>query len=67
MWPLRAGHLPIEHRPADVLDVHDRAGPIDRGQFVVGDLAAARGVAIDEGIAAVAGILRLGQRPSVRR
>ena len=58
----RAGHLAVEHRPADVLDMNDGSAPVDVGQLVVRDLVAACAVAIYEGVTAVAGI-QVGPAP----
>ena len=52
----RAGHLAVEHRPADVLDMNDGSAPVAVGQLVIRDLVAACAVAIYEGVTAVAGI-----------
>ncbi len=56
VWPLVAGHLAVEHRPADVLDMNDGPVPVCRRQLVVRDLVAARAVAVHEGVPAVAGL-----------
>ncbi len=51
----RAGHLAVEHRPADVLDMNDGPVPVCRWQLVVRDLVAARAVAVHERVPPVAG------------
>ena len=60
----RAGHLAVEHRPADVLDMNDRAGPIARRQLIIGDLIAACAVRVHERITA-AGCIDIG--PTTQR